>query len=309
MRRSAIRVFAGLVVMFATGVARADEASPTAESLFQEARNLVDAGRYAEACPKLEQSQKLDPAVGTQFNLADCYEHIGRTATAHALFAEVARIARAAGKFEREKSAKERAAALEPRLARVDVRVDAPAPGLEVEIDGAAFDLKSAGAVPIDPGAHKVRARAPNRVAWESDLDAVEGRTTLLVVPALVDPTPKVAPAEAPSGLSTQRSIALAAFGVGVAGVIVGAIGGAIALSKNAAAEEACPKDIYQFRCPTEEGASAWTSATSAGTVSTVGFIVGGVALAGAGVLWITAPSRKTRVGTSLTGVIVEGTF
>ena len=63
-----------------TAGARADDANASsADRLFNEANGLVQTGHYAEACPKFEQSQKLDPAIGTQFNLADCFEHVGRT--------------------------------------------------------------------------------------------------------------------------------------------------------------------------------------------------------------------------------------
>lgn len=298
-------------LVIAPAVARAADPAPTAEQLFQEARVLVEKGDYAAACPKLEASQKLEPAVGTQFNLADCWEHVGRTASAHAMFMQVARIARAAGKFEREKSAKERAAALEPNLARVRLVVKATAPGLEVFIDDAAVD-KATWREPfaIDPGTHRVRASAPDRTPWEGALGARPGQVADLEVPELVDPRPHEAPAPVvvqPS--STQKTLALVAGGVGVAGLVVGGIAGAVALSNRSTANEQCPSEVYAFRCPTEAGTSAWNSATSAGDVSTVAFVVGGVFVAGAAVLWFTAPKAKTRVGTSLTGVRLEGSF
>src|SRR5262249_32964060 len=68
-----------------------------AESLFREARRLVDAGRYAQACEKFSASQKLDPAVGTLLNLGLCYEKIGRTAAAWATYHEASAAAKATG--------------------------------------------------------------------------------------------------------------------------------------------------------------------------------------------------------------------
>ena len=51
----------------ASDVARADLA-------FREGRALLTEGNYDAACPKLEESQRLDPALGTLVNLAVCYE-------------------------------------------------------------------------------------------------------------------------------------------------------------------------------------------------------------------------------------------
>ena len=49
-----------------------------AQALFDEARQLRDEGRNEQACAKFALSHRLSPRVGTQFNLADCYELTGR---------------------------------------------------------------------------------------------------------------------------------------------------------------------------------------------------------------------------------------
>ena len=286
--------------------------APSAEQLFQEARALVEKGDYAAACPKLDASQKLDPAVGTQFNLADCYEHLGRTATAFALFEEVARIARSAGKFERERSARERATALAPKLARLHLDVKATAPGLDLRIDDQPVAPEAvAKASPIDPGTRRIVASAPSHASWEATFVAQAGAVVEVSVPELADTTvrPPPPPAVVLASSSTQRTLALVAGGVGLAGVAVGAISGIIAVSKRSAAQDECPSDVFRFRCPTESGVAAWSSATTAGNVSTISFVAGGVFLAGAAVLWFTAPSSKTRVGMAPSGLHVEGRF
>src|SRR5262245_32588034 len=73
-------------------VAQSDSAG--ARALFAEGRALMDKDRYEEACPKFEESLRLDPGMGTQFNLAHCWEKLGRTASAWALFLDVAAAAR-----------------------------------------------------------------------------------------------------------------------------------------------------------------------------------------------------------------------
>src|SRR5512145_2755140 len=101
MRSRTRRVSVGIVMTtllvggYAHGQAGSDRV--TARSLFDEARALVAAGKVADACPKFEESQRLDPGPGTLFNLADCYERSGRTATAWLTFLDVATAMRAGG--------------------------------------------------------------------------------------------------------------------------------------------------------------------------------------------------------------------
>src|SRR5438034_1147130 len=92
-------VSAVLAIGLATAPARAQssEAKAAAEASFEEARQLVLAGHFAEACPKLEASQRLDPAPGTELNLADCYEKTDRFASAWGMFQQAADDERRAG--------------------------------------------------------------------------------------------------------------------------------------------------------------------------------------------------------------------
>jgi hypothetical protein len=61
-----------------------------AEALFEHGRALVERGETAAACPMFEESQRLDPAVGTLLWLADCYASEGQTPSALVVFKEAA---------------------------------------------------------------------------------------------------------------------------------------------------------------------------------------------------------------------------
>jgi tetratricopeptide (TPR) repeat protein len=170
-------------------LAQSSDARAEAEALFQEARMLMSAGDYAAACPKLETSQHLDPAVGTLLNLADCYEKSGRTASAWAEFIQAANEAHKAGDARRERAARERAIAIEPRLSKLTVAVapTAALPALALERDGNAIEPGMWGvALPLDPGEHTIAARAPGRKPWKTVVEvAADQGVTTVEIPAL----------------------------------------------------------------------------------------------------------------------------
>lgn len=303
-----------------------------ASSLFSEGRKLAAQKKYAEACPKFEESQRLDPGIGTQFNLADCWENVGRHASAWALFLDVAAAAKASGQRDRERVARQRAEKLAPRLSRLTVTVKADHPDLEITRDGVALGKATWDApVPIDPGEHRIEARAPGRKPWSETVTvAADGAAVSLTVPALdALPAEPVAPASSAAPISvapeqdtagtsgaTRRTLGFVVGGVGVAGLVVGGVFGLRALSKNDDAKAICADQPNA--CPESEQQKhreLVDDAKSARTLSIVGFAAGGAALGAGIVLILTAPdgARDARVritpllgqdsaGASLTG-------
>ena len=132
--RKTLGLFSGacltLGVLAFPSLARAEEQlSKRARQLFTEGRALAEQGQFSEACPKLVESYQLVRGVGTEFHLADCWEHLGKTELARSLFLDVAQKTREAGQTERAKLARARAEALaEPAAAPSEPAAPPPKP-------------------------------------------------------------------------------------------------------------------------------------------------------------------------------------
>jgi hypothetical protein len=311
---------------FAADVSDADRA--LAAKLFKEGRALMASEDYAEACSRLETSQRLDPGGGTLLNLALCHELAGATATAWSEFTEAATVARHDGRPDRESEAQRHSDALAPRVAHLVIDVPDPArvPGLVVRRDGTRVAEAAWGtAVPIDPGRHVVEAEAPGRVGWQTDVD-VEGDGALDTVGVPVpEPVPAPAPIPSPSGSvpvspapsppaprevawsrtlqapkqrDWQRPVAVTS---GVAGLTGVAVGVAFALHASAQWSDAKREGCSNGICTNDPAFRAWNDSRASASAATVAFISAGAALTCGVVLWLTAPGTKRAVGLAAT--------
>ncbi len=61
----------GAFTLFAASASANQRDPAAAEALFRSGRVAIEKGDYASACPKFEESSRLDPAVGTTCNLPD----------------------------------------------------------------------------------------------------------------------------------------------------------------------------------------------------------------------------------------------
>ena len=159
-----------------------------AQALFDEGRRLMDANRYGDACPKLAESQRLDPGGGTLLNLAICHEKEGKLATAKNDFDEALILSTRDGRKDRQKIAREHLAAIEATVPRITVVVAPPSEldGLEVKLDGLVLRRAAWGvATPVDPGSHVVEATATGRAPWSSTLQIEAKQRKNVDVPVL----------------------------------------------------------------------------------------------------------------------------
>lgn len=293
-RRALQVAIAGALIMVCRPAGAADPA--TATMLFNEARHLVAAGRYQDACPKFEESQRLDPGIGTQFNLADCYEHTDRIASAWALFLDVASSAGGTGQLARESVARRRASALEPRLSKLTIATPTNVAGLEVRRNGEQLgSMLWNNPIPVDPGSYTIEATAPGKKTWSTIAKVgSNGAAVTVAIPPLADgddvapSPPETAKADPPRSSGRSRWATATALGLGSAGVVgvgIGSYFGLRSIAKHSDYENLCTRGLC-----TTAAAPLHDQAVAAGNVSTVAFLVGGALIAGGTVLWFVAP-------------------
>lgn len=317
-RRAPAAVLGALLALVSVR-APAQSSTVLAETLFQEAKRLMDAKRYGEACPKLAESQRLDPGTGTLILLAACHEREGKLASAWSEYTDAEAQSSQAGRIDRVKVAREGVARIVPLLSRVTVVVDARAkvPGLVVTLDGQELAEPMWGvAMPVDPGTHKLEARAPERQPFgvsfaiagtkaqkTFELGPLEPAPAAVprVTPSAATPAASVAPAPAPappppSSPPPSRAPAYLVGGVGALSLGVGLYFGAQARRDNALANERCPRTA----CADEEGLSRSDSAGRSARLANL-FVGAGLVGLGAGVyLWVRAGAKPESSAASI---------
>jgi hypothetical protein len=260
---------------------------PLAETLFRDGKALMTQGRYAEACPKLAESQRLDPGLGTLLALAYCHEKEGKTATAWSEFVTARGLAQRTKEIERERLALGYAEELEPKLARVTVRVHPEmehVAGFELRQNGALLAAPTWGmASPVDPGEQVFEATAPGRQPWTVRFVVRDGDTRPVDVPVLARsaPAPIVVatpPLAAAPESHSGRSWGYAVGGLGIASIAVGSYFGLHAVGQNNDAKLLCAP----ANCMSSEGVDLNSQARTSATISTIA-IAGGLVAVGIG--------------------------
>lgn len=266
--------------------ARAGGSDPAAaEALFREGRDAAKRGDAATACARFAESQRLDPASGTLLNIAECEEKLGKIASAWAHLREA--LDALPPNDDRVAAAAKQAAALEPRLPRLVVRLAPNAPkDAHVDRDGAEVGAASLGVpIPIDPGSHRVVVKAAGRFARTYTVEAAETKRVEVVVDAgAVDPG-----AAPPVRAGNPRLLGYGLLGAGGLALGAGAVTGLLAMDRNSFMNDHCDA----ARACDQDGVDAGRSGRNFDLVSTISFIAAGALVAG-GIVWIvTHPSKE----------------
>jgi len=325
----------GLAVMLAAGARTAhsqpDGTAAIAEQLFDEGRVLMRAGRWAQACPRFDASQRIDPALGAQLNLATCYERMGRLARAWSLYREAIDLARKADDVRRLGYAQRQAAALEPRLTRLRITVPAGRPvGLAISWDGGPIPSNALGiSLYADPGQHEILVVAPGFQTVTKTITLVGGTAETIEIPVLATAAPGYEPSTA-SSADTAPDLVVAsdrlaeprvaprpddpspsrhylAVGLGTAGLATAGVGlwfGMKARSSSRQARELCGEQlICDNAADFETGKRLIGDARSDAITSTLLIASGGAVVVGGVVVLLVTSRAGDRAGAQIVPV------
>jgi hypothetical protein len=314
--------FCGAALALTAGSALAQDQTPTASdianarSLGVEGVELADRGDCTTAIDRLWRAESLYHAPTILGRLGECQIQLGKIVAGTETLQRVLRDPIGPGTPPAFVAAHDRAqkvlAAALPKIGKLRIHVqNGQLAGLAVSVDGEMVSLAGLDVDRLtDPGTHQVNANAAQYKPASAQVVLAEGGTAQVTLalefdatappvsvapPATVPPTPATqteptpAPALATSGAppggdsgGPSRIGPYALLATGGVGIVVGAIFGGLALGKKSSLDSAChPKSD----CPSSAQGNIDSLNTDA-TVSTVGFIVGGVAAA-AGGAWL----------------------
>ncbi|MBX3158766.1 MAG: tetratricopeptide repeat protein [Deltaproteobacteria bacterium] len=290
------------IVLVVVGVGVA--AAGPADVAFKKGRDLLKKQKWAEACEAFEESQRLDPQNGTRFNIAQCDEHIGKVATALAIYRD---LAANDPKADRRRASAELADKLEPRVPRLRIQIEPDVAAPEIALNKAplacAAPCDPAHGIPVDLGTYTVDvAAAGHEPGSATAVVGEEGRTVTVTVrltpiakQEAKQPPPAVVAKPVPA--SRRKLYGGIALGVGAVALGFGAYAGLDASSKWDDAKAVCGGSTTCASTADAEAANAIAAeARSSGNLATAFVAIGAVAVATGVVLWVTAPRRERAV-------------
>ena len=259
--------------------------SATAELLFREANELMDERKFRPACDKFAASQQLDPTIGTTLHLADCYEKIGKVASAWSLFRIAEGQARSKQQLERAEVAAERAERLTNRLSYLTLVVSyADLKDLKLTLGDKELPKPAWGTrVPIDPGTTELKVEAPGYKQWSTPVFVRPRGSSRVIVPQLRKvnksvPVPfrPVEPSVEPAESSSAVTWGWVVGGVGV--VALGA-GGVLGLRASALNNDSMAECLSDNVC-SQRGVELRRDAVNVADMATVALGAGALMIA-----------------------------
>jgi hypothetical protein len=215
-RISAVWTTAILLIAVSLAHGQSDEARSEADRLFREGRELIEAGKYPEACERFERSVARDPRqVGALLNLGLCNEKQGKTATALRYYRQTLAAATDSGSAKTRDHSADRIRVLERDVPVLIFTHEAePVAGERLLVDDRVVAVDEE--LTVDPGKHTVVLTAPDRVPYETSVTVKARERRSIELPALAQPTDRLVTKQP----STRRTVGKALTIAGTATVL-----------------------------------------------------------------------------------------
>lgn len=302
-----------------TEPAEAIDGRTAARRMADEAANSFENGQFEQARDLFHRANELFPAPALMLWEARALEKLGRlveaedlcmTAQRYKLRPDDSDVARTA-----MRDAGNDAERLRKRIPTIAVKlrgVNPNDPSVEVQLNGKRLHPALIGfPVPVDAGSRTVSLRIRGREVRQQTITLVEGERTTIELDASTGPSKT--PTDAPSAMAAptdatrvaadahgesspwyaQPALGWAGVGLGAVGLGTGIIAGLTANSRHQALEDKCTGNA----CPASVSDDLDSFRTYR-TVSTLGYVIGGVALAAGVTVLVIAPRVAPRQST-----------
>jgi hypothetical protein len=290
------------------------DAEAAAQVFFARGREAAQRGDAKVACENFAESLRLDVAVGTLFNLAKCEEDLGRLANAWQHIQEG--INRMRSDDPRRRDALSALTKLDAHVPRLTILLQGDG---EVERNGVALSaFARTTPLPVNPGKQRVVVRLPGHeeAVYEFEIAVGEKKSVqvaaglpkklpaLSVQEASVErtrdvstlPDPVRAPVDvvlAPRKASWVKPLGFTLGGLGVVGLGVGGVAGAVTVGQSQIINREC--DANNF-C-SDAGLRALDRSRTFGTLATISLLSGAALLLGGALLLWLGPTQPIVLG------------
>jgi len=306
------------LLLLAPGLAWAGDPMDDARDLGRDGVALYEVGRWDEAFAKLAEADRLYHAPTLVLYMARCKSRLKRLVEAESLYARIVNEPLAEDAPDQFRSAhadaRQELSDVSSRIPKLVIAVSgARSAGSTVTVDGAPVAASDLAHVKVDPGEHTIVVTPPGGSPVRRTVTVAESVAQQIQIdldgpappaPAIERATPEEGGSLLPAGI---------AFGVAGAALGVGAVSGVLFLNRLSDVESRCRPDDH---CPAGDKARA-EDALPLSTVSTIGFVVAGVAATTGVVLLVVRPggraadagARTVRARAGIGSLALEGRF
>lgn len=272
-----------------------------ATDLFLEGRKIFDAGGpYPTALDKFKQSYDTVSSPNSLVYVARCHAKMGNNKEAWKTFKRViaeadAKAAAGETKYkDTRNSAAHEILDVQNQIGMLSVTINTTIPGAVAKVNGTQLQPTELGQdYPVDPGPVEITLETPGYAASSQKLTLKKGeRQVVALNPGAANVTVVTPPPPPPPKKSKPPFLPVAiAFGaVGVGGMVMFAVGGAMSSSTFSELEDKCGT-----RCSDHSNDELIDDGKTQQTVANVGLVVGSVGLAASATFFILAATVKPK--------------